>query len=108
MLLVMVGWVFFRATTWAKAVEFLGAMFGRTEPGWRYLDVSQYVDGAVATWFAVGVLLVFLPLDRLSNGLARVPRVQTAALGLASLVITFLAMLSLSKTQFNPFIYFQF
>lgn len=110
LLLVMIGWVFFRAPTWSKATEFLGAMFGHTEPGWRYLDVTQFVDGAVASWFVVGVLLVFFPFERLAGpeGLERAPRLHAAGLGLASLVITFLAMLSLSKTQFNPFIYFQF
>ena len=122
MLIVMVGWVFFRAPDLDHALHYLAAMFG----------LSAASQGAVMPWGLVfgnrelavmlsGVLLACLPLPELAN--VRLPAVfkapwcaamtldGTAALSwqfAATLALTVVSAAALASADYVPFLYFRF
>ncbi|MFT3842589.1 MAG: MBOAT family O-acyltransferase [Myxococcaceae bacterium] len=111
MVLVMVGWVFFRAPTLGGALAFLKAMFGFAHvSGWQYFSARHYLDAATTTYLLAGAAIVLIPWHRVSwkRFETRGPRSFVLAQGAAIVVLTLLSLTVLSKTQFNPFIYFQF
>jgi alginate O-acetyltransferase complex protein AlgI len=114
LLVVMVGWVFFRADTLTNAVAFLEAMAGvarPTEPtpftlGW-YLTNELWLALALGL---VGSLPVVPALARwtetLSHRWAR-PGIDLAATA-ALMVVLVAAILQMAARTYNPFIYFRF
>lgn len=109
LLLVIIGWVIFRATSWSQATVFLSAMWGNPVPtNWRFFELQHYVDGAVLAYLIVGTIITLVSFDTERLRAWMGPRLSTAALGTASLATALVAVAMLSKTQFNPFIYFQF
>jgi alginate O-acetyltransferase complex protein AlgI len=120
LLVVMTGWVLFRADTLPHALAFLSAMsgFGAGDGVTRHL--SQYLRPDVALVFAAGVVLATPVLRRNGGatpkdgeivtvsshlGSTRVPT-PLAALGV--LVALTLVTMSLASGTYNPFIYFRF
>jgi alginate O-acetyltransferase complex protein AlgI len=103
LLLVMIGWVFFRAADMAAALRMLGAMAGLGE-----LALSPALAWQVAPervgMMALGTLLVFaMPRMRaLFEGRLRRPMVVVL------IPLFFWAVATLSSQAFTPFLYFQF
>jgi len=112
LLVVMIGWVFFRAETLAGAVGYLKAMFGATAAGpWPY---------SVA-WFLKPDLLVALAAGFIGStpwvpALARTIEMRRPALvppasfaSVATLVVLLVAsIMQVASGTYNPFIYFRF
>jgi alginate O-acetyltransferase complex protein AlgI len=128
LLVVMVGWVFFRATDVAHAMSFLGAMFG-LKTGAQLVPVGDLMVAAsrihhvdiyanALTWTAIaaGVIgaMPWLPrvqawharLEPAGRGRLAIGMELTGILGL-SLVFVRVAM-DLAAGAYNPFIYFRF
>jgi hypothetical protein len=77
--------------------------------GFQHFSLGYYLDASALTYFIAGSIIVFIPYHRLQTwGMKIQPPVLALARGVTSLMIVGLAVLLLSKTQFNPFIYFQF
>jgi alginate O-acetyltransferase complex protein AlgI len=127
LLVVMVGWVFFRADTTSQALAFLGAALGLTEPAAVAVDGglvparAVHLFGAhadVLTWIALaaGVIGVLPWLARLTAWLdARAQRGASGlgaaceCAGLVGLALVFVhAAMALASGGYNPFIYFRF
>ncbi|MCM2254927.1 MAG: MBOAT family protein [Vicinamibacteria bacterium] len=116
LLVVMVGWVFFRLETLTQAVAFLRAMAGGGEAlatpwGLDYLFTSELalalVAGAVGSWPLVPALGEWRRrLGERTN--STLPR-AVDALGTAALMALLLAsVLQVAARSYNPFIYFRF
>ena len=113
MFFVMVGWVFFRATSLAQGWRYLGTLFGYgVEFGLESKTRLLISENAVFLVFAV---LFSMPLRRWSQGI--VARLRSAApLRIAGDVlyagwivgIMMLSVSYLAKGTHNPFIYFNF
>jgi alginate O-acetyltransferase complex protein AlgI len=108
--LVMIGWVFFRSPNFSTAMDFFRAMAGFPQlAGFQYFKLGYYLDRAALTYLIAGFVIVLIPYERLAPVWGRVrPAVLIAVRGVVSLAIAGIAVMMLSKTQFNPFIYFQF
>jgi alginate O-acetyltransferase complex protein AlgI len=120
LLVVLIGWVFFRANTFTAAGEFLQRMtfLGGNESA--FFTLTQCVDRTLVIALAVG-LLGSMPLaswmgtaiDR-AGATARGGRVWLVDLAagvgeFAAMVAIFLASTALSAAgTYNPFIYFRF
>jgi alginate O-acetyltransferase complex protein AlgI len=109
LLVVMIGWVFFRAETLPAAVAFLKAMAGLTVAAPTPYTVAWYLTPEL--WLALGAGLVgsapWVPAlaARIDNGTSwTVPLVNTAAL----MALLVLSIMSMAARTYNPFIYFRF
>ena len=115
MLVVMVGWVFFRATELPHALHYLQAMFGAGAQS-ALQPLGLFVDPRIATAMVAGVIgsMPWFPTLRDWHvrriGLGWTARaVALEALGLILLMIVLVASsLELASNSYNPFIYFRF
>jgi len=106
LLVVMIGWVFFRADTLTHAGGFLRSMSGVGGQSLQY-PVERYATPTVMTALVVGVFLATLPAKEVIWRTAR----GTAAPVVANAMLLFLlalSMLSIAGGAYNPFIYYRF
>jgi len=113
MLVVMIGWVFFRAETLPGALAFLKAMSGTTAAAPTPYTVWWYLTPELWLALAAGAVGSAPWVPALSARLARVERPRLAwgvdLLGTATLMALLVAsILSMSARTYNPFIYFRF
>jgi alginate O-acetyltransferase complex protein AlgI len=117
MLMVMIGWVFFRADDVPYALHFLGVMFGKAGPGTDIRPWQMDIGAAAAVALIVGALLAVWrrgddlglrkpkPLPRTAwQAFAASPLAQGAVASLAFV----LCAASMAAGTYNPFIYFRF
>jgi len=116
MLVVMIGWVFFRAETLPGAIAFLKAMAGLTvgaaSPytlGW-YLPVDvrlALLAGIIGSAPLVPALAAWRTGLERRAGLVRATLVDAAA-AVALLAVFGVAIVHVAARSYNPFIYFRF
>ena len=109
MLVVMIGWVFFRAETLTGAVAFLKSMAGLTAAAPAPFTVSWYLTPELWLALAAGAIgsIPWVPLvgARLETRRTTwVPLTQTTAL----MALLLVSILQLASRTYNPFIYFRF
>ena len=122
LLVVLVGWTFFRAATLGQAFEFLRAMSGLGGRGEARWGPGAYLNTDVVLALVVGAV-ASLPVlqwarqarEALRPALGRMPRVASAGgallrgAGVLALAVLFAASLAvLAGGTYNPFIYFRF
>jgi len=120
LLVVMIGWVFFRAETPTQACSMLGAMFGAGEGGGVNHHLLWYLRPDVGLVFVAGALFA-TPLLRKEAG-ANLPdgglaseayhrtrtRVPSWLAAIGVVVTMLLVAMNLAAGTYNPFIYFRF
>ncbi len=110
-LTVMVGWVFFRATTLGDATEYLMAMAGLSSAVGYDALAQSHINTRVLLTLIVGVVLA-TPVARAVLTTLDAPGAKIATLSLARdtvLVGLFiLSAMSIAAGTYNPFIYFRF
>jgi alginate O-acetyltransferase complex protein AlgI len=116
LLVVMVGWVLFRAETLPQALAFLNALVGRGGAQPSPYAVSWFLTPEL--WVAIGAGVVgampLVPrLARWRDSLAGArPRTVVSAVDLAAtaglLVVFLLSVLQVAARSYNPFIYYRF
>jgi alginate O-acetyltransferase complex protein AlgI len=116
MLVVMVGWVFFRAETLRGAIAFLQTMAGLTQTAPSVYTVGWYltpelwlalVAGAIgsAPWLRAATAFVERAPKARQPALAR----SLSLLGTATLMALLVAsIMQMAARSYNPFIYFRF
>lgn len=116
LMIVLVGWVFFRADTLPQAIAFLKSMSDVSNYQTTLLQFSQVLSYEAIYAFSIGVILAVPAypafnryLEEVSGGstikiavLIEVPRLTL----LLSLLL--LSMLKIASSTYNPFIYFRF
>ncbi len=107
-LLVLIGWVLFRADSVGQAFSFLGLM-----AGWGVSDapagfpVWYYLTPDVITCLALAFFFSWLPVERIRG--IKVPELAAVcSQSFASVLLLVYSAAVLSKAAFNPFIYFRF
>lgn len=108
-LLVIIGWVTFRAPSIGEATAFYGAMIGLNS--WVLSEaITWQLQGYALFALVVGLILVFLtPLVQQFS--SNKPFLEQRVLSINSTIIIpvfLLATLRLSAQSFSPFLYFQF
>lgn len=109
LLVVMVGWVFFRAPNLSHAMSVLEAMFlPKAVP--IPLAVELALNGRNLTMLALASLIVFLPRDFSVARLItqRASLVWSVARSAAVAVLVLWSVATLASTTYNPFLYFRF
>ncbi len=109
LLMVIIGWVIFRADTLPLALAYLGIMFGLTDaPG---TGLSLPVSNEATLFIFVGLTLAVLRLDGLKAwALANNKHSIAGKIGIfaTSLTIGLLCTMYVISGTYNPFIYFRF
>ena len=114
MLVVMIGWVFFRADTLPVAMSFLRTMFGlQTATELSPFTLAWYLTPEVWLALLVGIVGSAPVIPALSAWrTTRLTRWRAAGFDLAAtaslMVILFAAILQMAARTYNPFIYFRF
>ena len=112
LLIVMVGWVFFRAETLPEAMTFLRAMAGLTVAAPTTYTVAWYLTPELWLAVAAGAIGSSPWMPALA---ARLEKTNAWSVSLVSLVNTaalaallVLSIMSMAARTYNPFIYFRF
>jgi alginate O-acetyltransferase complex protein AlgI len=115
LLVVMIGWVFFRANDVPYALKFLGVMFGNSASGAQEYAWQAEVGASVATALLIGAILAISTVGRDASPSGRAPAAQGyGTLVMVSLryalsgIALILCAASLAAGTYNPFIYFRF
>jgi len=109
LVVVMIGWVFFRADTLPHAVSYLGAMAGAAAPGIKPFESAWFLTPKVALALAAGAIgsAPIVPsiarfVDRSRGWLAEAAATAALAAVLAA------SILQIAGRSYDPFIYFRF
>jgi alginate O-acetyltransferase complex protein AlgI len=113
LIVVAVGWVFFRAESLSMAAAFLAAMAGGAQGSGTQYHPSLYLDAAVILALiagAIGAMPVLPVLRRRQERSVHVPLRWAADLTSAALLAGILLMscMALAAGTYNPFIYYRF
>ncbi len=113
LLVVMIGWVFFRAETLPGAIAFLKAMAGLTNAAPTPYSVQWYLTPELWLALVAGAIGSTPWVPALAQRCARVKRPGAAwgvsLLGTATLMaLLFASILQVAARTYNPFIYFSF
>ena len=110
LLVVLVGWVFFRAPSLSDAIAYLSAMFG-LRAGVNQGQAVYYLREYAAEWiFCAAASLPLLPWLRTwcGNRTKAVQNLTYAAEKLGASAVFLYSYVKLATGSFNPFIYFHF
>lgn len=105
MLVVVLGWVMFRADTLPAAAAYFKKMFGLIPDKYAALDLVYYVDGTEMLVFAFAVFLS-TPVAR--NFFNTQGKFRSAAVQIVMLVLFLISTSMIAAGTYNPFIYFRF
>jgi len=107
LVLVMVGWVFFRIDDPGAAWTYLRAMFLFGTAEHNYFPVSHFLTIDVMVYLLAGAFFALAPVEKMAT--LQIDRVRIFAGQLGFGVFSFsIATIQLAANSFNPFIYFRF
>jgi alginate O-acetyltransferase complex protein AlgI len=108
-LVVLIGWVFFRLETLAQAQSFLKVMFGLSMTDNYPFDYFDFLNQKVLVCltFAIGLSMPFPKLKFLGN-YQIIPLLRRSLVTIILVGILLLSIADLASDTYNPFIYFRF
>ena len=109
MLVVIIGWVLFRAETLGYAWQYVQSMFRFSDFGW--LRAVAQLEGYVIVIMLLGVIFSIPWVPKLRDKLARTDggEIAVSIIGGASMIVLMaFSILCLTGSDYNPFIYFRF
>ncbi len=110
LIVVLIGWVFFRSDSLTRALTYLGVMFGFRE-GLDYYAWQAYFSPFMLTLMAIGSVMSVVNqdfVDWLKVKLMLHPRLQQALGGITYAVLFEACVFLLIVGTHNPFIYYRF
>ena len=105
--LLLIGWVLFRAPTLTVASHYLATMALIGPPAGGFIAALSELTPDVVFYLALGSFFAFAPLDRVARLRFDSLAVMASQLGLSCLSLAYSSIL-LAANSFNPFIYFRF
>jgi alginate O-acetyltransferase complex protein AlgI len=105
--MVMIGWVFFRAPSFAEAGSHLAAMFWLNRNVDTTFGAAFYLTDDKIFVFLAGMIFALFPFERL-NRWTIAPAFATCAQIAAMLAVLVYSSAVVATNGFNPFIYFRF
>jgi alginate O-acetyltransferase complex protein AlgI len=107
LLVVVTGWVMFRAATFGEALDFLARMFGTSGDGRISLELHTYMQREIILILGVGLFFALIPrpLRR------RIWQKIAARRWVSNLFLTLLlvlCMMYVATSTYSPFLYFRF
>lgn len=110
MMVVIIGWVIFRAPTLKYAMQYIAAMFGLNNSKNTAFSVEWYLDKQTILILVIACVMSTPLTKRIYNGLR--DKINTLIFTpieyVISLLILWLCMMQVASNSYSPFIYFQF
>jgi alginate O-acetyltransferase complex protein AlgI len=107
-LLVMIGWVFFRASSLSEAVDYLVVMANLGTEHGAMQTIPIVVGADKVTFLIVATICAIFPKERLLRFISGFGKAMVVIQGaIATALMAFSCML-IAANGFNPFIYFRF
>ncbi len=109
MLVVVIGWVLFRADDLGMAIDYIGAMFRFGNWGWA--RAMAQLEGYTLIIMLIGIVFSTPIIPKLGEKIRKLDGGETAVSiisGASMLVLMMLSIFCLSGSDYNPFIYFRF
>lgn len=108
MLIVLIGWVFFRVENLPDALSYLGIMFGLQAPVGVGFNVQYYLSNKLVVILGIAVI-ASLPLMKTKwmERLKSMASWETVS-NIATLLLFFVSIVFVVAASYNPFIYFRF
>lgn len=109
LLLVMIGWVFFRRITMGDALIHISALFGLVNPQVQYYTPQYFLDTRTMSYALIAGVLALIPFHSLLQKVSQKSLISVVVIkGTVAFGVLLYSIAILSKTQFTPFIYFNF
>ena len=110
LLLVMLGWVIFRADTLTDAINYYQSMIGLAQPGGKPAKIISMMDAQMLGALVLGALIFFAPRTPALGMIVEESTSRRAAVLRLALVLIALpmALILILGGTFSPFLYFQF
>lgn len=106
-LIVMIGWVMFRADTLQYAIGYIGRMFGINKADHIYFQTGYYLD-AYRIFVIILSIIASIGLFAHINKKLMENKYYTFIRNIFTILIFFLCIIYVMNTTYNPFIYFRF
>jgi len=109
MLIVVVGWVFFRSPDLGHALTYLGVMFGLVQPGFVGFTVWYYLNPKIIIMLCLAVV-ASTPLLKISFNVFNTYTgiIRKLVIYVFILAVLFICIVFVTASSYNPFIYFRF
>lgn len=107
LLIVLVGWVFFRSETLGGAVEYIGHMFGASGDGQVSFEFYSYMQNEVIAIFAMGLFFALVSRPIRNRIWGRINRVRWVS-NLWFTLMLLACMIYIANSTYSPFLYFRF
>lgn len=107
-LLVMIGWVFFRASSLSVAVDYLGVMFNSVSHQTVAQTVPIILGADKVTFLVVATICAVFPTERLLRFMRGSGYVLVGIQGTTATILMAFSCMLIAANGFNPFIYFRF
>lgn len=110
MLVVVLGWVLFRAPDLKFAIEYIGVMFGIIDSTNLAFTVGWYLKGKVKYIIILGILMSF-PIKKYIYSLIKYNEnllIQEIIKNITIIVLFLISIMFIMTSTYNPFIYFRF
>jgi alginate O-acetyltransferase complex protein AlgI len=110
MLIVVIGWVMFRADNMDYAWEYIKKMFGFGQTDNILFLSGWYFDRFEIIMFAIGIILSFPILKNILNFQVKnkLSIIISGGVNFTLIILFILSTMSIASATFNPFIYFRF
>ena len=109
MLIVVVGWVFFRSSDLRYALSYLGIMFGIVRPQNVGFTIWYYLSPKIIFMLCLSILASTPVLEMASNFFKTQDSISIKKITSVLLLFLFFACIVIvTSTSYNPFIYFRF
>ena len=115
LLIIMIGWVPFRAETFSQAQTFLMNMFSFNWPDDSLFPPARFIDNELLVIYIIGLIFctpIHLVIKSAKQRLPTIKQWQQNVLNIISLcsllALYVLSLMAISADSYNPFIYFRF
>jgi len=109
MLIVVIGWVFFRSPGLRYALKYIGVMFGLVRPEFAGFTVWYYFNPKIVIMLCLAAV-VSTPLFKILYNVLKshIDIIKKPFIYAFILVLLFICIVFVTASSYNPFIYFRF
>ncbi|QWD72734.1 MBOAT family protein [Polynucleobacter sp. UB-Raua-W9] len=108
LILVIIGWVIFRATSLPLALHFIGVMFGMDSASNSLAPIINLFTFDVAVYFLAALAASLIPMELFEKFSYKNQHSEVIVKILIALPLFVFCLLLIADNGFNPFIYFRF